>query len=85
MSKTPSSTFNLKIRENKKIELSPEDHDLISTALSLVWTRTGKRVEACYFENEKVRLSYSRNEGRLYFDLQESLSVSTVSMFKNKV
>ncbi|UZN99373.1 uncharacterized protein OCT59_000650 [Rhizophagus irregularis] len=46
MSKTPSSALNLKIR-GKKVELLPEDEELIS-------------------------LSFKKNEGRVYFDLQES-------------
>ena len=73
MSKTPSSAFNSKIR-GKKIVFSPEDENLISTALSVIWTRTNKNVESCYFDKDKVRLSFKKNEGRVYFDLQESLS-----------
>jgi hypothetical protein len=70
MSKTPSSVLNSKIRGNKKVDLSTEDYNLISTALSHIWIKTEKKVESCYFEQDKVRLSY-KNGVRTYFDLQE--------------
>ncbi|UZO00593.1 uncharacterized protein OCT59_011716 [Rhizophagus irregularis] len=71
MSKTPSSAFNLKIR-GKKVELLPEDEELISLALSIIWTKSNKKIESCNFDQDKVRLSFKKNEGRVYFDLQES-------------
>lgn len=81
MSKTPSSALNLKIR-GKRITFSPEDENLISTALSLIWIKTNKSVESCYFENDTVRLCLKKNEGRVYFDLSESLaSISEVIIF----
>lgn len=70
MSKTPSSVFNLKIRGNKKLGLLPDDYNLISDALTLIWTKTEKKVESCYFEQDKVRLS-CKDGARIYFDLQE--------------
>ncbi|POG64275.1 hypothetical protein GLOIN_2v1881506 [Rhizophagus irregularis DAOM 181602=DAOM 197198] len=71
MSKTPSSALNLKIR-GKKVELLPEDEELISLALSIIWTKSNKKIESCNFDQDKVRLSFKKNEGRVYFDLQES-------------
>jgi hypothetical protein len=71
MSKTPSSVFNSKIRGNKKIELLPDDYDLISNVLALIWTKTEKKVETIYFEQDKVRLLL-KDGARLYFDLQET-------------
>ena len=81
MSKTPSSTFNAKVR-GKKVLLSDDDENLISTALSLIWIKTNKRIESCIFDKDRVRISYKNNEGRAYFDLQESSSSFT---FINKV
>ncbi|GET63635.1 hypothetical protein GLOIN_2v1875277 [Rhizophagus irregularis DAOM 181602=DAOM 197198] len=71
MSKTPSSALNLKIR-GKKVELLPEDEELISLALSIIWTKSNKKIESCNFDQDKVRLSFKKNEERVYFDLQES-------------
>ncbi|GET50617.1 hypothetical protein GLOIN_2v1877145 [Rhizophagus irregularis DAOM 181602=DAOM 197198] len=71
MSKTPSSALNLKIRE-KKVELLPEDKELISLALLIIWTKSNKKIESCNFDQDKVRLSFKKNEGCVYFDLQES-------------
>ncbi|UZO14004.1 uncharacterized protein OCT59_005475 [Rhizophagus irregularis] len=72
MSKTPSSALNLKFR-GKKVELLPEDEELISLALSIIWTKFNKKIESCNFDQDnKVRLSFKKNEGRVYFDLQES-------------
>ncbi|CAB5185092.1 unnamed protein product [Rhizophagus irregularis] len=71
MSKTPFSALNLKIR-GKKVELLPEDEELISLALSIIWTKSNKKIESCNFDQDKVRLSFKKNEGRVYFDLQES-------------
>ncbi|GBC33777.2 hypothetical protein GLOIN_2v1881506 [Rhizophagus irregularis DAOM 181602=DAOM 197198] len=81
MSKTPSSALNLKIR-GKKVELLPEDEELISLALSIIWTKSNKKIESCNFDQDKVRLSFKKNEGRVYFDLQESALDFT---FINKV
>jgi hypothetical protein len=68
-----SSFLNSKIR-GKKIEFFPEDENLISIALSLIWLKTNKKIESCIFEKDRVKISYKKNEGRVYFDLQESLS-----------
>ncbi|CAB4403359.1 unnamed protein product [Rhizophagus irregularis] len=73
MSKTPCSVLNSKIRR-KKVYLPDDDESLISTALSLVWTKTDKKIDSCTFEQDRVRMSYKKNEGRIYFDLEESLS-----------
>ncbi|GBB96233.1 hypothetical protein RclHR1_27070001 [Rhizophagus clarus] len=73
MSKTPCSVLNSKIR-GKKVYLPDDDESLISTALSLVWTKTDKKIDSCTFEQDRVRMSYKKNEGRIYFDLEESLS-----------
>jgi len=80
MSKTPSA-LNLNIR-GRVIELLPEDNDLISIALSIIWKKTNKEVESCNFDQDKVKLSFKKNEGCVYFDLQESSSDFT---FINKV
>ena len=68
-----SSSLNSKIR-GKKIEFFSEDENLISIALSLIWLKTNKKIESCIFEKDRVKISYKKNEGRVYFDLQESLS-----------
>ncbi|GES83023.1 hypothetical protein GLOIN_2v1781828 [Rhizophagus clarus] len=73
MSKTPCSVLNSKIR-GKKVYLPDDDESLISTALSLVWTKTDKKIDSCTFEQDRVRMSYKKNEGRIYYDLEESLS-----------
>ncbi|PKY35074.1 hypothetical protein RhiirB3_455420 [Rhizophagus irregularis] len=73
MSKTPCSVLNSKIR-GKKVYLPDDDESLISTALSLVWTKTDKKIDSCTFEQDRVRMSYKKNEGHIYFDLEESLS-----------
>ena len=82
MSKTPSSALNSKIRGRKVEFLSEDDERLITIALSLVWIKTKKKIELCNFDQDKVRLFYKKNEGRVYFDLDESLSSFT---FINKV
>ena len=71
MSTTPSEFLNSKIR-GKKIDISERDKNLISGALSLIWMKTDQKVEQCCFESDAVKISYSRNEGRGYFDLYES-------------
>ena len=78
MSKTPSSTLNSRIHEKKVEFLSSDDEKLITRALSFVWIKTNKKIEACNFDQEKVRVSYKKNEGRVYFDLDESLSSFTL-------
>src|ERR1700722_3087475 len=82
MSKTPSSTLNSRIRGKKVEFLSDDDEKLITRALSFVWIKTNKKIEACNFDQEKVKVSYKKNEGRVYFDLDESLLSFT---FINKV
>src|ERR1700722_14357316 len=82
MSKTPSSTLNSRIRGKKVEFLSDDDEKLITRALSFVWIKTNKKIEACNFDQEKVKVSYKKNEGHVYFDLDESLSSFT---FINKV
>jgi hypothetical protein len=82
MSKTSSSTLNSRIRGKKVEFLSDDDEKLITRALSFVWIKTNKKIEACNFDQEKVKVSYKKNEGRVYFDLDESLSSFT---FINKV
>ncbi|UZO24414.1 uncharacterized protein OCT59_016716 [Rhizophagus irregularis] len=73
MSKTLCSVLNSKICE-KKVYLSDDNESLISTALFLVWTKTDKNIDLCTFEQDRVRMSYKKNEGHIYFDLEESLS-----------
>jgi hypothetical protein len=58
----------------KKIS-SEDDKNLISKALSLIWIKTNKEVESCYFDKDKVRLTFKKDEKCVYFDLQESLSI----------
>ena len=81
MSKTPATAFNSKIYE-KRVELSSDKENLLSTALSIIWLKTNKNVESCIFDQDKVRLIYGKNGRRVYFDLQELLSDIT---FINKV
>ncbi|CAB5185949.1 unnamed protein product [Rhizophagus irregularis] len=73
MSKTPCSVLNSKIC-GKKVYLPDDDESLISTALSLVWTKTNKKIDSCTFEQDRVKMSYKKNESHIYFDLEESLS-----------
>ena len=56
--------------KGKKID----DENLILSALSLIWIKTNKKVESCYFDQDRVRMSFKKNEECVYFDLQESLS-----------
>ena len=77
MSKTPATAFNSKIHE-KRVELSSDDENLLSTALSIIWLKINKNVESCFFDQDKVRLTYGKNGGRVYFNLQESLSDITL-------
>ena len=83
MSKTPSSVLNSKIR-GKKIVLPDNDENIISAALSLIWIKSNKKIESCMFEQDKVKISYKKNEGCVYFDLQEQESSSNFT-FINKV
>jgi hypothetical protein len=80
MSKTPCSVLNSKIR-GKKVYLPDDDETLISTALSLIWTKTNKKIDSCIFEQDRARILYKKNEGRVYFELQ---SLSNIT-FINKV
>ena len=88
MSSTPSSYYNSKIR-GSKIKLLSEDESLILIALSFIWMKTKKKVEFCHFQEGRARISYKKNEGRLYFDLQESLSEHVVNnvlhIFQNNI
>ncbi|PKY33791.1 hypothetical protein RhiirB3_452995 [Rhizophagus irregularis] len=72
MLKTPYSVLNSKIRR-KKVYLPDDDESLISTVLFLVWTKTNEKIDSCTFEQNRVRMSYKKNEGHIYFDLKESL------------
>jgi hypothetical protein len=69
-----SAQLNSKIRGQKIEFSSDEDENLILIALSLIWLKTNKKIESCIFEKDRVKISYKKNEGRVYFDLQESLS-----------
>ncbi|RGB30677.1 hypothetical protein C1646_765042 [Rhizophagus diaphanus] len=73
MSKTHCSVLNSKIRK-KNVYLSDNDESLILTALSLIWTKTNKKIDLCTFEQDRIRMSYKKNEGHIYFELEESLS-----------
>ena len=72
MSKTSSSALNAKVRGNK-VFLSDDDKNLISTALSLIWIKTNKRIESCIFDQDRARITYKNNEGRMYFDLKDEV------------
>ncbi|UZN99386.1 uncharacterized protein OCT59_000663 [Rhizophagus irregularis] len=65
MSKTPSSALNLKIR-GKKVELLPEDEELISLALSIIWTKSNKKIESCNFDQDKGNLAELERYKSLY-------------------
>ena len=69
-----SEVSNERVR-GKKIEMSSEDRNLISKALSIIWQKTDKNVKSCFFEKNKVRLVYKKNKGRTYFDLFDELSL----------
>ena len=69
-----SAVSNERVR-GKKIEMSSEDRNLISKALSIIWQKTNKNVESYFFEKDKVRLVYKKNKGRTYFDLFDELSL----------
>ncbi|CAB4417970.1 unnamed protein product [Rhizophagus irregularis] len=78
---TPSAVFNSKIR-GKKIELTKNDNKLISNALSLIWSKTNKKVDICRFEKDMATVTYLKNEGRLYFDLFDQESQDTENLQK---
>ncbi|GBC15747.2 hypothetical protein GLOIN_2v1877145 [Rhizophagus irregularis DAOM 181602=DAOM 197198] len=65
MSKIPSSALNLKIR-GKKVELLPEDEELISLALSIIWTKSNKKIESCNFDQDKGNLAELERYKSLY-------------------
>ena len=69
-----SAVSNERVR-GKKIEMSSEDRNLISKALSIIWQKTDKNVESYFFEKDKVRLVYKKNKSRTYFDLFDELSL----------
>jgi hypothetical protein len=69
-----SAVSNERVR-GKKIEMSSEDRNLISKALSIIWQKTDKNVESYFFKKDKVRLVYKKNKGRTYFDLFDELSL----------
>lgn len=73
---TPSSIFNSRIR-GKIIELDEHDQSLISEALSIIWTKTHKKVESCLFERNKATVFCNKN-GRIYFDLVEREELSSL-------
>ena len=81
MSKTPSAILNSKIR-GKKAFLPDDVENSVSTVLSYIWTVTNKKIDSCVFEQDKVRIIFKKNEGRMYIDLQELSSSFT---FINKV
>lgn len=54
-----------------------DDENLILSALTLIWIKTNKNVESCYFDQDRVKMSFKKIEGCIYFDLQE--------LFINKV
>ena len=60
MLKTPATAFNSKIH-GKRVELSSDEENLLSTALSIIWLKTNKNVELCIFNQDKVRLTYRKN------------------------
>ncbi|RGB23534.1 hypothetical protein C1646_774339 [Rhizophagus diaphanus] len=55
MSKTPCPVLNSKIY-GKKVYLPDDDESLISTALSLVWTKTNKKIDSYTFEQDRNKL-----------------------------
>ncbi|EXX59435.1 uncharacterized protein OCT59_024670 [Rhizophagus irregularis] len=77
---TPSSIFNSRIR-GKIIELDEHDQSLISEALSIIWTKTHKKVESCLFERNKATVFCNKN-GRIYFDLVEREELSSLEYKK---
>ncbi|EXX53823.1 hypothetical protein GLOIN_2v1814732 [Rhizophagus irregularis DAOM 181602=DAOM 197198] len=65
MSKTPCSVLNSKIR-GKKVYLPDDDESLISTALSLVWTKMDKKIDSCTFEQDRDNLAELKHYKSLY-------------------
>ncbi|UZO00912.1 uncharacterized protein OCT59_012026 [Rhizophagus irregularis] len=65
MSKTPRSVLNSKIHR-KKVYLPDDDESLISTALSLVWTKTDKKIDSCTFEQDRDNLAELQHYKFLY-------------------
>ncbi|PKY30973.1 hypothetical protein RhiirB3_448332 [Rhizophagus irregularis] len=65
MSKTPCSVLNSKIR-GKKVYLPDDDESLISTALSLVWTKMDKKIDSCTFEQDRDNLAELQHYKSLY-------------------
>ncbi|RGB33658.1 hypothetical protein C1646_761497 [Rhizophagus diaphanus] len=69
-----SKTFYSVLIYKKKVYLPDDDESLISTAFSLIWTKMDKKIDLCTFEQDRVKMSYKKNKGRIYFELEESLS-----------
>ena len=69
---TPSTILNEKLR-GKKLNISSDKKNLISNALSLVWSITNKKIESCTFltknTGDVVKIIYKGGEGSFFFDL----------------
>ncbi|UZO15189.1 uncharacterized protein OCT59_006622 [Rhizophagus irregularis] len=65
MLKTPCSVLNSKIR-GKKVYLPDDDESLISTALSLVWTKVDKKIDSYIFEQDRNNLAELQHYKSLY-------------------
>src|ERR1043166_10179633 len=68
----PSTILNEKLR-GKKLNISSDKKNLISNALSLVWSITNKKIESCTFltknTGDVVKIIYKGGEGSFFFDL----------------
>ncbi|PKK55377.1 hypothetical protein RhiirC2_802565, partial [Rhizophagus irregularis] len=65
MSKTLCSVLNSKIH-GKKVYLFDDNESLISTALSLVWTKTDKKIDLCTFKQDRDNLAELQHYKSLY-------------------
>ena len=72
MSKEIPASSSTKIL-GKRLKFSELDKNLISNALSFIWLKTNKKIEACRFNENNATVTYINNEGHAYFYLDELL------------
>ena len=70
-----SATLNEKHR-GKKLNITNQNKNLISNALSFIWLITNKKIERCTFlmnnTGNAVKIDYKKGEGSLFFDLHNN-------------
>ena len=70
-----SAILNEKHR-GKKLNITDQNKNLISNALSLIWLITNKKIERCTFITnnigDAVKIDYKKGKGSLFFDLHNN-------------